>query len=86
MTAPTGRPKHVRVNRRTADAVRERIQLSMLVKKLQDHALDGTEMSPTRIDSAKFLINKKMPNPPEERHHTGDLTINWPLPRTKLDD
>lgn len=56
-----------RLNPRNAESVRSRIQVAQLVKRLQDHALGEIEMTKTQIVAARFLINKRMPNPPEER-------------------
>lgn len=50
-----------------SERVRKRIQLSQLVTRLQNNALGKLDMSPGQIDSAKFLINKAMPNLPEQK-------------------
>lgn len=65
----------VRLNPKNAEAVRQRIQVTQLVKRLQGHALGEVEMSNTQIDAAKFLINKRMPNPPEQKdlHLSGEV-------------
>lgn len=65
----------VRLNPKNAEAVRQRIQVTQLVKRLQGHALGELEMSNTQIDAAKFLINKRMPNPPEQKdvHLSGEV-------------
>lgn len=66
-----------RLNPRTAEAVRQRIQTTQLVKRVQGHALGQLEMTSTQLDAAKFLINKRMPNPPEEKNLNvdGNLTV-----------
>jgi hypothetical protein len=65
----------VRLNRKTAEAVRQRIQTTQLVKRVQSHALGEVEMTSTQLDAAKFLINKRMPNPPEDKNinHSGEV-------------
>ena len=44
--------------------MKEKIKTTLLIKMLQDHALEDNEISSTRIDSAKFLLNKVMSNAP----------------------
>ena len=77
----------VRLNPKNAESVRQKIQTSQLVNRVQGHALGEWEMSNTQLDAAKFLINKRMPNPPEDRNVnlSGDVKIAWPVPQTKLD-
>ena len=62
---------HVRLNQRNAESVRQRNQVRMLAKRLEDHGLGKVEMTSTQVDAAKFLINKRMPNPPERREFSG---------------
>jgi hypothetical protein len=61
----------VQLNRRNAESVRQKIQISQLVNRLQKHGLGEVEMTSTQIDAAKFLINKRMPNLPERRELSG---------------
>lgn len=67
-----------RLNNRHQESVKDKIQCSQLVNLLQDHALKGTEISPTRIDAAKFLLNKRLSNAPIEQYTElgGELGIN----------
>lgn len=64
-----------RLNPRNAESTRQKIQTTQLVKRLQGHALGEIEMTSTQIDAAKFLINKRMPNPPEQKdlHLSGEV-------------
>lgn len=55
-----------RLNPRNAESTRQKIQVTQLINRLQGHALGSIEMSPTQIDAAKFLLNKRIPNPPTE--------------------
>lgn len=66
----------VRLNRNHAELVRRKIQVSQLIKRLQDHAFGKTEMTKTQVQAASFLINKVTPNPPEQKDVklTGELT------------
>jgi len=76
-----------RLNPRNAESTRQKIQTTQLVKRVQDHALGTLEMTPSQLDAAKFLINKRMPNPAEDKNVNlqGNLSVRWPLPQTKLD-
>ncbi len=55
-----------RLNPRNAESTRQKIQVTQLINRLQGHALGKIEMTPTQIDAAKFLLNKRIPNPPTE--------------------
>lgn len=61
-----------------AERVRKRIKLSQLVQRLQNNALGKIEMSPGAIDSAKFLIARALPPPPETNalNVSGSLVVN----------
>lgn len=55
-----------RLRPRHQEEVKAKIQASQLVNLLQDHALKGRELDSTRVDSAKFLLNKLLSNAPTE--------------------
>ena len=55
-----------RLRTRHQEDVKEKIRASQLVNFLQNHALEDAVASPTRIDAAKFLLNKLIGNPPTE--------------------
>ncbi len=44
--------------------MKEKIKTTLLIKMLQDHALEDNGASNSRIDAAKFLLNKVMSNAP----------------------
>lgn len=48
------------------EEVKAKIQTSQLINLLQNHALEGNEIDSTRIDAAKFLLNKRLSNAPTE--------------------
>jgi len=58
--------------------VKAKIQASQLINFVQNHALNGGEVNQTRIDAAKFLLNKVVSNAPTEidkkTEHSG--TVN----------
>jgi hypothetical protein len=70
-----------------SERVRARIQLSQLVTRLQKNGLGELEMTASQVDSAKFLVNKAMPNLPERSdvNLTGNLSIEWPVAQSSLD-
>lgn len=59
--------------------VRAKIQSSQLINFLQKHALDGGTVDTTRVDAAKFLLNKAIANPPTDTNlnHGGSITFGW---------
>lgn len=67
--------------------VRQKIQTTQLIKRLQDEALGTLELTDGQRESAKFLVNKSLANPPEDKNLnlSGDLTVSWPLPKNRLD-
>ena len=44
------------------DEMRRRIKVTLLLKKLEDHVLTGTEMSATQIRAAEALLRKTIPD------------------------
>jgi hypothetical protein len=53
-------------NRAMAEDHRQKIKVAALLNFVQEHALDDRTASPTRLDAAKFLLNKAIANPPTE--------------------
>lgn len=49
---------------------REAIQTSMLINRLQDHALGKVEMTATQVRAAESLIRKRLPDL-KATEHTG---------------
>jgi hypothetical protein len=70
-----------RIDRIHSERVRARIRLSQLVTRLQNNAMgrNGVNMTPTQIDSAKFLIGKALGNPPEIKELSGPDGAAIPL-------
>lgn len=67
-----------RLNRLHQDSVRKKIQASQLVRVLQDEALGRTELADGQRESAKFLLNKSLGNPPEQQEVNliGDISLS----------
>lgn len=66
------------------EEVRNRIRVSQLINRLELNGLGEPVMTSSQVDSAKFLINKAMPNPPEtivgpgkEGQHKLDITLSF---------
>lgn len=55
MAARTLRPFH-------QEEVKAKIQASQLINRLQNHIDGKIEMTPTQVDAAKFLLNKRLGN------------------------
>lgn len=70
-----------RIRKYHQEEIKAKIQASQLVNFLQDHALSGTEASNSRVDAAKFLLNKLISNPPTEvdqkTEHSGTVGFKW---------
>ena len=75
-----------RLNTRVADQVRQRIQASQLINRLQAHVDGKVELSPTQIQAAKILLDKSLSNAPTDMNMHGSFSVNWPLPKSKLDE
>jgi hypothetical protein len=46
----------------TPQKVRDRIRVSMLVKRLTDHVVGKNEMSQTQLKAAEILLKKSLPD------------------------
>lgn len=51
-----------RIRKHHQEEVKAKIQASQLINLLQNHALEDNDVSATRIDAAKFLLNKLISN------------------------
>lgn len=61
-----------RLRLRHQDEVRQKIQASNLITRLQKHADGEVEMTPTQVQAAKILLDKSIGNAAQEMIHTGD--------------
>lgn len=59
---------------------KERIRTSMLLNRVNNHALGEEEMTSTQLDAAKFLLNKIISNASTDQNvnHSGHFTIGLP--------
>lgn len=65
----------VRLNRRHGSMVRDKIRATQLVKRLQSHAFGEVEMTRSQVAAAEFLLNKIIPNPPQQVEHSGSVAL-----------
>lgn len=60
---------------------KSRIQTSMLLNRVNSHALGEVDMTNTQLDAAKFLLNKTVSNAPTETKNdtelSGSLHFTW---------
>jgi hypothetical protein len=68
-----------RIDGMHSERVRQRIRISQLITRLQNHALGrkGVRMTDSQIKAAAIVINKAMSNPPEAMNlnHTADAGL-----------
>lgn len=73
----------------TPDKVRQRIQTTMLIKRLEDHALGKIEMTATQITAAQTLLRKSLADL-SQIEHTGEVTTHYvaelPKPAESADE
>ncbi len=67
-----------RLNNRHQESVKQKIQASQLINRVQNHALGELELTSTQLDACKFLLNKVLSNAPIEQYTElgGELGIN----------
>jgi hypothetical protein len=70
-----------RLNPRNQQSVRDKIQATQLVKRLQDEALGKIEMTDGQRDSAKFLLSRclspPVPRDDDGKKPEGAVLITW---------
>lgn len=64
-----------RLNPRHQDMVRQKIQASQLINRLQGHVDGDIELTATQIQAAKILLDKSVSNAPTitDAHVTGEM-------------
>lgn len=60
-----------RLSRAHSDAVRQKIQASVLIDRMQKHALGEIEMTPTQITAANSLLDRSVAKL-SQIQHVGD--------------
>ena len=60
-----------RLNRRHQEMVRDKIQASQLINRLENHALGELELSQTQIKAIEILLRKTLPDL-SAVEHSGD--------------
>lgn len=56
---------------RTPDEIREKIQGSQIINRLQSHVMGEADMSPSQVNAAKTLLGKVIPDL-KAIEHNGD--------------
>lgn len=76
-----------RLNKRTADQSRSAIKTTQLIKRLQDHILEGLDLKASQVDAAKYLINQALGTARQSVQHTGGDggPITYAVERTIVD-
>lgn len=68
-----------RLNPRHQEMVRLKIKTSQLLNRLQDEALGKIDLTDGQRESAKFLVNKSLSNPPEDKNLNVDGRLHLEL-------
>ena len=70
-----------RYNLTQTEACRDKIQVSQLINRLQDHVFTGSEMSATQLRAAEILLDRKLP-----RMASQEVTVNTQTPFAYIPD
>src|SRR5687768_8804304 len=57
----------------TPSRVRERIRVSMLMRRLNDHVLGKAAMTPSQVQAATYLISQSIGKPAQAIEHSGSI-------------
>jgi len=74
-----------RLHKLHQDHVRQKIQASNLIHRLQCHALGEIEMSATQIKAAETLLDRSVAKLSQIQHvgpAGGPVELAWPLPQS----
>jgi hypothetical protein len=55
-----------RLNKRHQESAREKIKVSQLINRLENHVLNNVEMTNSQVRAASYLITQAIGNPPQE--------------------
>jgi hypothetical protein len=66
-----------KLNTRNSDVARQKIQTTVLLKRLQDHHLGKLELTDTQISVGQFLISYSLPKPAQQTEVTGTVELKW---------
>lgn len=70
-----------RLRPRHQQEIKDKIQTSQLINRLNKHIDGEIELSSSQVDAIKFLVNKTLSNAPTEidQNITGELDVNHDL-------
>lgn len=77
-----------RIHKLHQDDIRQKIQASNIIHRLQLHVDGEIELSATQVAAANSLLDRsvaKLQQIQHAGHDGGPLQITWPLPKTSLD-
>jgi len=66
-----------KLNPRNSEVARQKIQTTVILKRLQDHHLGKLELSDTQISVGQFLISYSLPKPAQTVENVGTVTVKW---------
>ena len=66
-----------KLNTRNSEVARQKIQTTVILKRLQDHHLGKLELTDSQISVGQFLISYALPKPVQTIEQTGELTLKW---------
>lgn len=68
-----------RLRKTHQEDVRKKIQVSVILTRLQQHVAGEVEMTPAQVTSAKILLDKSISNAPDEGNfeHHHEVSIKW---------
>jgi hypothetical protein len=61
----------------TPTKVRERIRVSMLMRRLNNHVLGNIEMSQSQVVAATYLISQAIGKPAQAVEHSGSIAHTY---------
>ena len=67
-----------RLTKRQADGARDAIKTSLLIKSLQDHVLEGKNLTASQARAAEVLLKKTLPDLRATEHSGPDGTALFP--------
>ena len=66
-----------KLNTPNSESCRQKIQTTVLLKRLQDHHLGKLELTDSQISVGQFLISYALTKPVQTTEHVGELTLKW---------
>ena len=77
-----------RLNRHHAEEIRQKIQASVIIDRLEKCVAGEIEMTATQVAAANTLLDRSVAKLSQIQHtgpDGGPIQLTWPLPQTQLD-